>query len=244
MKNLIIPKQIGVRSEKTLVNWPFANKESEHPKTEFWFESYEHGFILEIEAQLHAPLIYIQRPTKGRVFETDCLELFLRPTKSSNSKDLAPLYYGWEIAPNGCLLEYRAGIGEEGRRIIGSGTGYGPFDGEGARAQSESISGLLYAPICDELISFNYDWKSQAGVESVIDEPASLWRLRLQVPWADFGLDKRPSGEAWTYTVNRIDVSSSKPSYSVSNQALACMHSCIKEPAFHQPKLFIPFFIE
>lgn len=239
MKIFELSAKNTIFSEKHQIPWPLKAYESNQNPTFFYFETTSQGFILHIEAFFTKPLMYKKRPPKGRVFETDCLELFLRPALTTNSKESAPYYYGWEIAPDGCLLDYRAGVGEEGRRCIGSGSGAGPFDGSGAQEGIEPVRGLLHDTIEDCLISFDYDWKSQARLSSRIVESKNKWLLDLEIPWLDFGLTQSPRSETWTFTVNRIDVSS-QPN---SNPGLACLHQNIQVPRFHQPALFCPLYI-
>ena len=105
---------------------------------------------------------------------------------------------------NGALLEYRAGIGEEGRRIIGSGNGTAVIDGSGALSGVEPLHGVARENIMGTLISFDYDWKSKAVVSSKLDAAKGEWLLELTVPWADFGLEGAPHGETWYFSVNRV----------------------------------------
>lgn len=132
------------------------------------------------------------------------------------------------------MLDYRAGIGEEGRRCIASGTGEGPLDGSGAQSGVEPVRGVLRDMIGDTLVSFDYGWKSQASATSLVLPDEKLWKLDLYVPWSDFGLDGQPSGETWYFTVNRIDVSSLPG----GNPGLGCIHRDFAAPRFHQPELF------
>lgn len=248
-----IPAVSGLVSTREALDWPFPGYQGVSAPTRFWFEGTESGFILHIEAVFVKPLVYTARPPKGRVFESDCLELFLRPARTVPAEQSgrnpesgtehcacsallqpAPFYFGWEIAPDSCVLDYRAGIGEEGRRCIASGSGTGPLDGSGARSGVEPVCGVLHEIIGDTLISFDYDWKSGAVASSRILQDENLWKLDLAVPWSDFGLEKWPSGETWYFTVNRIDVSSDPG----GNPGLGCLHRDCTAPRFHQPDLF------
>ncbi len=233
MQNYEIPATGQVASGPFEVAWPFASVTATSPDTRFLFGSTPTGFTVHIEAVVPILPRATTHPQKGRVFEDDCLEFFLRPQSSAESFFPAPFYYGWEIGSGGSLLEYRAGIGEEGRRIIGSGNGSAVTDGSGAVPGVEPVHGILHDEILGTLISFDYDWKSKAVYTSVI--AGGLWTVDLAIPWADFGLEAAPHDETWYFTVNRIDVSSPQAE---GKQALACLHEGITEPRFHQPALF------
>jgi len=230
MQDYEIPEAENTVSGPFEVPWPFPAGTSKTPDTRFSIGSSGVAFTVHFEAELTVPPRFKNRPEKGRVFEDDCLEFFLRPQSSAESFFPAPFYYGWEIGAGGVLLDYRAGIGEEGRRIIGSGNGRDVTDGSGALPGVEPVHGILREEILGTLISFDYDWKSQAEYTSKIE--GNLWTVDLTIPWADFALDAAPRGETWYFTVNRIDVSS------YGKQALACLHEGITEPRFHQPTLF------
>jgi len=233
MQNYEIPAAEHAASGPYEVAWPFASGPDTNPDTRFSLAPTGGGFSVHIEAFLPVPLRAAAHPQKGRVFEDDCLEFFIRPQSSAESFFPAPFYYGWEIGANGALLDYRSGIGEEGRRIIGSGNGTAATDGSGAAPGVEPVHGILHEEILGTLISFDYDWKSKAVCSSHIE--GSLWSVDIDIPWADFGLDAAPHDETWYFTVNRIDVSSPQAG---GKMALACLHEGITEPRFHQPALF------
>lgn len=229
------------RSERFEVPRPIPSFSGSMAPTFFSLAGRDTLFTVHMEASFSLPLYFSERPPKGRVFEDDCLEIFVRPQSSQESFFPAPFYYGWEIGAGGTLLEYRAGIGEEGRRIVGSGNGRAVMDGSGAKAGIEPVHGILHDTIVGTLISFDYDWKSRASFTSRIDEAKGLWTVDLSIPWSDFGLSGAPHGESWYFTVNRIDMSSVS---SGGNPGLACLHDGIVEPRFHQPDLFSVLYIQ
>jgi len=170
--------------------------------TNFAFNADPAGFTVRIISAYTKQTAAKIRPAKGRVFEDNSLSFFLRPQLSEESFFPAPLYYGWEIGEGGSLLEFRAGIGEEGARIIGSGNGSAVTDGSGVRSGVEPVHGISRETIFGTLISFDYDWKSKAIVSSKIDTVKGEWKLELTIPWADFGLESAPHGETWYFTIN------------------------------------------
>ena len=224
--------------------WPLTDFSGSSPATTFTLASDPSGFTVHFEASLPGAPVFRPRPPKGRVFEDDCLEIFVRPQLSRDSFFPAPFYYGWEISAAGILLDYRAGIGDEGRRIIGSGNGFSATDGSGAKPGIEPVHGVLREDILGTLISFDYDWKSKAYHATKIDDAVKSWTLDLSIPWSDFGLDDAPHGETWYFTVNRIDAGAALHSGGgvgagkSGNPGLACLHEGITEPRFHQPDLF------
>ncbi len=244
MMNYEIPARTGAVSGPYEVLCPLPLYAASSP-TQFRLAASPHGFSVLIEAVYLVFPFFKERPPKGRVFEDDCLEFFIRPQSSKDSFFPAPFYYCWEINAGGSLLEYRAGIGEEGRRIIGSGGGEAICDGSGALPGIEPVHGILRDTVAGSLISFEYDWKSKAAYTVKIDEPNKLWLLDLFIPWADFGLDEAPHGEVWYFTVNRIEVPSQEMGGKANGKAegkpgLACLHEGMTEPLFHQPNLFPP----
>lgn len=214
------------------VSWPLEGYVGKSQNTSFSMSYSQKALSVTIKASCETLPPKSKRPQKGRVFEDDCLEIFIRPQSSPANFFPASFYYGWEVGFNGALLDYRAGIGDEGVRIIGSGSGTSVTDGSGALTGVEPVHGVLRDTICGTCISFDYDWKSKARVSSkVID--ANVWQVELDIPWSDFGLEKSPVDELWYFTVNRIDVSLQH-----GNPGLACLHEGITEPRFHQPSLF------
>jgi len=203
MQNYEIP------AENTGLNGPFELLSG----TSFAFSANLAGFTLRITSACAKQMAAKNRPAKGRIFEDDSLSFFLRPQLSEESFFPAPLYYGWEIGINGALLEYRAGIGEEGKRIIGSGNGITVTDGSGARSGIEPIHGISREHILGALISFDYDWKSKAVVSSKLDDVKGEWKLELTILWADFGLESAPHGETWYFSVNRAVAGNDRSQY-------------------------------
>jgi len=193
--------------------------------TNFAFLADSAGFTIRIIFACAKQTAAKIRPAKGRVFEDDSLSFFLRPQLSEESFFPAPLYYGWEIGDGGSLLEFRAGLGEEGRRIIGSGNGSTVTDGSGVRLGVEPVHGISRETIFGTLISFDYDWKSKAVVSSKLDGAKGEWKLDLSIPWADFGLESAPHGETWYFSLNRIVAGMTRMQ-------------------FHQPDLFSPLLIQ
>lgn len=240
-----IPDSASVFAGPFELFWPLTDFSGSSSATTFSLASNSTGFTVHFEATLSRPPFFRQRPPKGRVFEDDCLEIFVRPQLSRESFFPAPFYYGWEISAAGILLDYRAGVGDEGRRIIGSGSGSAVTDGSGAKPGVEPVHGVLHEDILGTLISFDYDWKSKASFISKIDEDSKTWTLDLSISWADFGLEEAPHGETWYFTVNRIDAGAavSGAVEKSENPGLACIHEGITEPRFHQPDLFPAVYI-
>lgn len=233
-----------VKTEPCTVPMPFEGSQGRGSSTRFVFSASPKALFVRIEADCAVPPTAKKRPPKGRVFEDDCLEIFLRPQIDPANPFPASLYYGWEVNPEGVLLEYRAGIGSEGVRLIGSGSGRSALDGSGARPGVEPVFGILRDRICGTEITFDYDWHSRAAVTSRVSgggelrdggapEPL-LWTVELIIPWEDFGLDQAPRGEQWFFTVNRIEQDpGEKP-------GLSTLLEGTETPAFHQPASFIP----
>lgn len=234
-----IPTGNSGKNEYQALPLPFEGFEGSGLESRFLLEAGETGLTLTADAEFASDLACATRPQKGRVFEDDCLELFLRPQISAENPFPAPYYYGWEVNPAGVMLEYRAGIGAEGARMIGSGNGLSVTDGSGARSGVEPVFGILRDEICGVKITFDYDWHSKASAAAeIVRRPKEgaygLWRLSLAVPWSDLGLTERPRGELWYFTVNRIEqIQGRKP-------GLATLLSGTETPAFHQPDSFVP----
>lgn len=235
MQNFEISASFDDKTGPYELSWPIEGFTGSASETHFTLQAVPSGFRIHFEARLAGKPCFVKRPPKGRVFEDDCLEIFIRPQLSRDSFFPAPFYYGWEIGAGGSLLDYRAGVGDEGRRIIGSGNGTSVTDGSGAVPGTEPVYGILHDDILGTLISFDYDWKSKATFSSNIDESSHIWSLDLTIPWSDFGLDGAPHGETWYFTVNRIDAGAALAG---GNPGLACLHEGIVEPRFHQPALF------
>jgi hypothetical protein len=183
------------------------------PGTNFAFSADTMGFTVQIASACAEQSSAAIRPAKGRVFEDDSLSFFLRPQLSEESFFPAPLYYGWEIGEGGSLLEFRAGIGEEGARIIGSGNGSCVTDGSGVALGVEPVHGISREVVFGTLISFDYDWKSKAVVSSKPDRAKGEWKLEVTIPWADFGLESAPHGETWYFTVNRNEAGADRKQF-------------------------------
>lgn len=232
MQNYVIFEKNAEDHISFSVPWPLEGYRGKSQKTSFKMSYTRECFCVTIEAACKTLPPESKRPQKGRVFEDDCLEIFIRPQSSPESFFPASFYYGWEVGFNGALLDYRAGIGDEGVRIIGSGNGNSVTDGSGALPGVEPVHGVLRDTICGTCISFDYDWKSKAVVSSKVIEK-NIWQVELEIPWSDFGLEKPPVDEIWYFTVNRIDVSLQH-----GNPGLACLHEGITAPRFHQPSLF------
>lgn len=214
------------------IPWPLESFSGKSQETSFTMSYSEKFLSVTIDAFCQILPPESKRSQKGRVFEDDCLEIFIRPQSSPESFFPASFYYGWEVGFNGALLDYKAGIGDEGQRIIGSGNGSSVTDGSGAKEGVEPVHGILRENICGTRISFDYDWKSKAAVLSKVVGKGQ-WQVSLEIPWTDFGIEKPPVEEIWYFTVNRIDVSSKD-----GKIGLACLHEGITEPRFHQPFLF------
>ncbi len=238
-------EKTGEIGHKTLP-LPFPGHEGSGSETRFFLKADETGLTLVAEAEFSGVLASRDRSPKGRVFEDDCLELFLRPQISPENPFPAAFYFGWEVNPAGNLLEYRAGIGAEGERMIGNGSGLSVADGSGAKPGVEPVFGILRDEICGVKIAFDYDWHSGALIKTELlreseGKVPGLWRLALCVPWSDFGLSGFPAGERWYFTVNRIDRSAAPGRDGPAGKpGLATLLSGTDIPAFHQPDSFMP----
>lgn len=223
---------------------PFEGFPGRGSQTRFSLAASSKALFVSLDADCAAPPASKKRPRKGRVFEDDCLEIFLRPQIDAENPFPASFYYGWEVNPDGALLEYRAGIGSEGVRIVGNGSGRSVLDGSGARPGVEPVFGILRDRICGTEITFDYDWHSRAAVSSRVSGGASrvaagaserlLWTVELVIPWEDFGLAEAPRGERWYFTVNRIEQCPGE------NPGLSTLLEGTETPAFHQPSSFVP----
>jgi hypothetical protein len=179
---------------------------------------------------------------KSRVFENDCLEIFLRPFDTTTNKP-SSLYYGWEINTSGACLDYRAGVGEEGLSFLESLSEFQNrpiFD-----PTSPIVSGKLYDVIAEKKITFDYDWKSQ--ITKTINVEDEFWYLEVFIPWTDFGLTEAPKkGTKWTGTFNRIDetariLAAKKSSVKTPQPGLQSLIEDTSWPRFHQPEHFALF---
>lgn len=228
----------GKKADKYPVSRPFSGHIGSGSGTFFSLSATKSTFSVKICAELPGSPVSRSRPEKGRVFEDDCLEFFLRPQISPDNPFPAAFYFGWEVNPQGALLDYRVGVGAEGIRMIGNGGGRSKTDGSGAKPGVEPVYGILRDAVCGVPLTFDYDWHSSVLVSSSIDpEPSSdttgLWTVDLSIPWTDFGFLEAPRGERWYFTVNRIEQGAD------GNPGLATLLVGTDMPSFHQPDSFV-----
>ncbi|MCI6952931.1 MAG: hypothetical protein SPE30_09455 [Candidatus Treponema excrementipullorum] len=163
-------------------------------------------------------LISLARGPKSHVFNDDCFELFIRPTNSD-------FYYGWEINAAGSCLDYRVSLKQGLLTATTSET-------------TEPLSGIVETTIGDTVLTFDYDWQSNATWNIQVED--EFLYLELFIPWKDFGLAEAPAEHTvWQGTVNRII-----PVPGTSQQALQSLLDFEGKnviPRFHQPDLFAKF---
>ena len=183
-----------------------------------------------------------RRSYKGKVFEDDCLELFIRPADSD-------VYYGWEINACGACLDYRAGVGESGLKAVsvpnraqdGSAE---QRDGTAAPDAHRKVCGRKTDRIEGIDIHFDYDWQSRAQWRMECED--GFWYLELFVPWSDFGMSEPPvRGTVWYGTINRIDAGVYGRPHVRGESGLQCLldfaDTDAPAPRFHQPQRFAAF---
>lgn len=159
---------------------------------------------------------------KSRVFEDDCLELFICTGDGT--------YYGFECNPKGALLDYRA------------------FPGEAAPAdwniQPDAADKLVHATIAEKPIVFDYTYETGATINTEIED--EFWYTELFIPWSALNRSEPPAaGETWTGTINRIDITgTARRAGSKKSAPHAGYQSLISGTdwaQFHQPDYFARF---
>ncbi|MCR4940373.1 MAG: hypothetical protein K5930_09755 [Treponemataceae bacterium] len=188
------------------------------------------GFALSFCAEVPGGKLVSRRTEdKSKVFEDDCLELFISPEDS--------IYYAWEINPNGACLDYRVFTGDRAQASENS----KKYDG------GEKIYGSLTDTVAGLPLLFDYDWKSNAVRRIEIED--GFWYMELFIPWGDMGLSQAPeAGRTWYGTVNRVDAGARSRAVAGEKRSENCGFSCLIEDtdlvSFHQPKKFAAFHFE
>ncbi len=159
---------------------------------------------------------------KSRVFEDDCMELFIRTGNDT--------YYGFEFNPKGALLDYRACPGETV-----------PADWQLTTEQTEAV---VHATIAEKPIAFDYSYQTGAVITTEIED--EFWYTELFIPWSALHRTEPPAeGETWTGTINRIDITgTARRAGSKKSAPHAGYQSLISGTdwaQFHQPDYFARF---
>lgn len=194
---------------------------------------------------------------KTRVFEDDCLEVFIRPANKDNSTP-SPIYYGWEFNANGACLDYRVGVGSDTTKdgivngnVIANEDGISILEKRCSPTEKqydggEKVSGFLHDTVADKKLLFDYDWQSHAVSRIHLEE--EFWYLELFIPWYDFDIDECPKpGTIWHMTINRIDEfgykRAIKKGLANARPGLLCLLDDVSPDlgAFHQPDKFAEF---
>lgn len=161
---------------------------------------------------------------KTKVFEDDCLEVFIRPEESD-------VYYAFEFNANGYMLDYRCGIGPKGKEQI---LNTMEDSKEISVQENEIVSGYSEDASGKDLLAFDYSWKSKAIITNAIED--EFWYAELFVPWTDFGFEnfdyRNVENKTWTFTCNRID----NPGNGI--QGYQTLTEGSEKVSFHQPELF------
>lgn len=163
---------------------------------------------------------------KTKVFEDDCLEFFIRPQESD-------VYYAFEFNANGYMLDYRCGIGQKGKDHIL--TTINEKNQNSLSEKDATVFGYAESDTNGTLLSFDYNWKSNALITNSIED--EFWYAELFVPWTDFGFEnfdyRNVENKTWTFTCNRID----NPGNGI--QGYQTLIESSEKVSFHQPELFV-----
>ncbi len=193
------------------------------------------GFSFAAEIP-HNKVIAERTEPHTRVFDEDCLEVFIQPAGSDT-------YYCWEINPNGACLDYCVDFGPAVEALAGTTEEeHAAFKAKSTYTGQESVRGRLYDFVAEKPLFFDYDRIPKAKwVQSIDDE---FWYLELFVPYTSLGLSEPPkSGDIWKATFNRIDAPRTKPGQKKDNPrpGLASLLEDTDWPRFHQPEHFAEF---
>lgn len=211
----------------------------------------------------HNKLVARRTEDKTKVYEDDCLELFIMPVtqersvaqesgtsnvsksaKNSAATSAPSVYYAWEINPNNACLDYRVFTGELAHKTLEQARAQKDFE---VYAGDEKISGFHQDTIDGLPLLFDYSWKSHAVRRINIED--DFWYLELFIPWSDLGLTEPPApGTTWYGTINRLDAGARSRAVSgekrSENPGLLCLLDETDLPSFHQPKKFAAFHFE
>lgn len=207
------------------------------------------GFSFAAEIP-HNKVIAERTEPHTRVFDEDCLEVFIQPsapktipapqTESPQTDKQNCTYYCWEINPNGACLDYCVDYGPAVDALAGTTEEeHAAFKAKSSYTGQESVRGKLYDFVAEKPLFFDYDRIPKAKwVQSVDDE---FWYLELFVPYSSLGLSEPPkAGDIWKATFNRIDAPRTKPGQKKDNPkpGLASLLEDTNWPKFHQPEHF------
>lgn len=206
----------------------------------------------------HNKLVARRTEDKTKVYEDDCLELFIMPVAPENTTEpesrtaeLSPagtsagsIYYAWEINPNNACLDYRVYTGELAHKTLEEARAQKTFE---VYAGDEKIHGFHQDTIDELPLLWDYSWKSNAVRRIEVED--DFWYLELFIPWKDFGLSQAPApGTTWFGTINRVDAGARSRAVSGMNRSenpgLLCLLDETELPSFHQPKHFAAFHFE
>ncbi len=180
------------------------------------------GMGISICAEVpHNKITAVHTEPKSRVYEDDCIELYLRPADSDT-------YYGFELNPKGTLLDYRAC----------------PAPDIPASWNLPDNAETVHAAIAEKPVTFDYNYKTGAIIHTEIED--EFWYTELFIPWTSLNRNEPPAaGETWTGTINRIDITgTAKRAGSKKSAPHAGYQTLISGTdwaQFHQPDYFARF---
>ena len=207
------------------------------------------GFAASFCAEVpHNKLVARRTEDKTKVYEDDCLELFIMPVApeaaATAGTSASSVYYAWEINPNNACLDYRVFTGELAHKTLEQARAQKDFE---VYAGDEKIHGFHQDTIDGLPLLWDYSWKSHAVRRIEVED--DFWYLELFIPWKDFGLSQAPApGTTWFGTINRVDAGARSRAVSgehrSENPGLLCLLDETELPSFHQPKHFAAFHFE
>lgn len=185
----------------------------------------------------------IHTKNKTKVFEDDCVELFLMP---QNSKE----YFCWEINPLGKCLDYKVLTDISNKTLLKHNLSEGTNKHSSTNVlsnndnSSEIINSYVLDVVAEKQLLFEYNWKSNGIWKNYIED--EFWYLEIFIPWEDFGLKTPPEkNDKWKGTLNRIDITGAKKRKGKKTTAihngLLTLIDDTPYPQFHQPDHFAEF---
>ena len=191
----------------------------------------------------HNKLVARRTENKTKVYEDDCLELFIMPVAPTGTS-AGSVYYAWEINPNNACLDYRVYTGDLAHKTFEEAHAQKDFE---VYAGDEKIHGFHQDTIDGLPLLWDYSWESHAVRRIEVED--DFWYLELFIPWKDFGLSQAPApGTTWFGTINRVDAGARSRAVSgehrSENPGLLCLLDETELPSFHQPKHFAAFHFE
>ncbi len=249
----ILPISLAQDSDLKLLEYDIPGIESEYPWSKYcprklftgtFLGAGTDGLAVSFCTEIPGNRISaVRNDDHTRVFDDDCLEIFLRP----NSND-GHLYYAWEINSKNACLDYSVGIGTEGEQLILKEIAERKKNGgcilPAEYDSGEIVRGLFRDVIADVPLLFDYNRFSHAVHRTLLED--EFWYLELFIPWQDFGLAACPEADTiWTGTINRIDIAGAagktKKNGEPANPGLQCLLDDTPLPRFHQPAKFARF---